>query len=1248
MTSTLQQFYDLLNGDTNHSVASFMSLYSLLNIVKNPPVFCSDQYDIVNNKWYDKKNVYFRDETQCAKWCLFSDILNLAPREMRNKAFSELIFRNMKDKRVLCFCANDNNVLSDNLSCEIFTIINVIQARNIGFQEITGLCVESLVKKYEAFVQNTGFKQFSSRNDLITDNGILSFNEKQRIEQFLSSGDFQSYKLSNQLYGIAESADEEHNALLCVALFFCLFKDIQYYVFVPASGIRSNCEVDVENSSGGSFFWVDSKSQINISSFKLILACYIETIRGLYRSAVDWNRKQTRVIKSHATKSAIGSIMSRNGSHNIGSHVLAALSHNVGTMPDDRVLYQYIQHRMDYIATATTEFPRWKMPTMFLGNMMKVLLSQRHLLDNIAGSENLKAWKFQRREVDEEERSVARIKFIIRRIGEDGEPSKVLLYDGNGGTVNLDHDVSLAIPGGTIGQHAFFTIVENVIRNSAKHDWSSPSARIIENGIKKLDANGDVVKGNLEVYIDFKDLPEEGNVEFKVFTNMSDADEPSEGLAGQTIFEKVSDALKAKFIDETGGLRKAKWGIAEMKISAGYLQSRESGVIGGLDSTSEKAKADKKHFGPEIIEPVRVTLAEEKYTINHLGYRFKVPKPRTLLIIVDDLPEELRSDEERSKDLATLGIYVKTKEEVGAARADNSFEFVLMDSFSEDQLRWSLPFRIICTNRSESGCHVRDLVAIWDKKEESAFTIATELAKCRKFALKRSVFEVLFRVSECWMAYLKKRRGIEGKFNLIIDVEAKKPGGYESGHGLSGQSLVNEAAAVAFVFEEGFEKVVNSFESLYKDDYMELKSLLELLKEKARNVGASVKRSDGSFRELIKIQIARLVEDCSVSVGDEVVSFLKLEPKNSCCPIKRFVDYLEQACEQAKGYLGQYAEKISTLPEHFITNCQAEEEAIPAAKISQPVVDCKYVDPCDEKDKTPNIKYKRHFIPKNATFRTEEEIKRCEPPEFVCKPFENLGQEPNLLYIEPLSGTQSYFTQIQAQRNNQNNIFKAKLVESALTRILIVDERVSKFIVSHSDSTLATFARMCISIVDDKIVTDALEKERCAAANQVHPDEVRLPERQSVNFSANGLVKFDVEGIRALRDIIMFERNGQSQNTIFRVRRLAAKLCRLYKPFKDKFDIIVVHLGILDKWFPGIVNDEHKMAILYDSFKRVFPYVVITTGRGMPANIPDMARVLPFSTIETTLFRKYPEKLVLVDAIMNILPHTKTKGNGVL
>ena len=104
---------------------------------------------------------------------------------------------------------------------------------------------------------------------------------------------------------------------------------------------------------------------------------------------------QTRRTKVASLKSAISSIMSRNGSHNIGSHVLAALSHNVGTMPDDRVLYQYIQHRMDYIATVTTDFPAWSQPTMFVGSMVKNFLTQRHLLNHIAGSEGLKAWQYQ-------------------------------------------------------------------------------------------------------------------------------------------------------------------------------------------------------------------------------------------------------------------------------------------------------------------------------------------------------------------------------------------------------------------------------------------------------------------------------------------------------------------------------------------------------------------------------------------------------------------------------------------------------------------------------------------------------------------------------------------------------------------------------------------------------------------------------------------------------------------------------------
>ena len=951
---------------------------------------------------------------------------------------------------------------------------------------------------------------------------------------------------------------------------------------------------------------------------------------------IELREKESLLLAN--TYSAIGSIMSRNGSHNIGSHVLSALSHNIGTMPDDRMLYQYIQHRMDYIATATTDFPTWRQPTMFLGTMMKTFLSQRHLLDHIAASEGLRAWKFQGRGVDAERSSIAKIKFHIRRILEDGRAQEVLSYKAAEGTVELDGDVALAIPGGTVGQHAFFTIIENVIRNAAKHDWSSPPSKIKDKGVKVIDSNGKVTKGNLEIFIDYKDIPGEGNVEFTIFANMSDANEVLDASNGKTVFDKVEQAVTARFIDDGGTLRRANWGIAEMKISAGYLQSREPGVIGGLESTSKKALSDNDRFGPEIIKPVKVKEdIDDVDGIEHLGYRFKVAKPRTLLIVVDKELEKLTP--EREKDLAALGVYIKTKTSVSANEVDNSFEFVLIDSFTKEQLTWLLPFRIVCVaKRSEMLPRIRELVATLEdgsipNSGETAASIAETLLSCRRFQLKDKVNGLLTRVSACWIGYLKRRRMIAGPYNLVVNVEAQSDGSSQT-KDASGQSLVNEAAAVSFVFEEGFKNVVEGFKELYKVEYAELKQILDVLTTKARKVDVDqyVKQSDDDCRKLIKMQMGSWLKDCNIDGAGDMRNFLesaKNEEKD--CPLRKFVDYLEQTCKQAKGYLGKYSEKIVTLPKHFIAGRSAQSQQQPVrddANVIERIFPSVYT--------TPSIKYIRHFKPKVATSRTPDEIKNGTPPDFVTKPFLGLGEGPSVLYIEPLSGTQSYLTQIQTQINKEDGVFEAKLVENALLRILIVDERVSKFISDHSDSTLATLSRMSIFIADDKAVTETLEAERDGKVNeQKHANVVKpSPLGKDVAFTPDGLVRLDVDGVKALRDKII---SGESVET----------LGESYRPFKERFDILIIHQGILDKWFRGVVDDESMSSNLYDSFKKVFSYVVITTGRGTPANIPNMARVLPFSTIETTLFRKYPEKLILVDAIMNLLPHKKTNGEVV-
>lgn len=298
-------------------------------------------------------------------------------------------------------------------------------------------------------------------------------------------------------------------------------------------------------------------TEIYARKFK-ILNNVISLIRSRYVSDVVDH------LKFVSTRSAIGSIMSRNGSHNIGSHVLAALSHNVGTMPDDRVLYQYIQHRMDYIATATTEFPQWTTPTMFVAGLMKNFYAQKHLLDYISRSEGLRAYKFQERNLDDAARmnQHGTIRIFLRRLfdltkidkgtinlpdhrqlvhdfktedpwsiyhffGERpkmfrrvfstdkhtqyevsaaGGSAKFLEYDERF-TPDWKQDVRVAIPGGIVGQHAFYTIIENVIRNAAKHGWAAEQNR------KEKD---------LEINIDFcEDLRRE-KVLFVVGDNVSD------------------------------------------------------------------------------------------------------------------------------------------------------------------------------------------------------------------------------------------------------------------------------------------------------------------------------------------------------------------------------------------------------------------------------------------------------------------------------------------------------------------------------------------------------------------------------------------------------------------------------------------------------------------------------------------------------------------------------------------------------
>jgi vacuolar-type H+-ATPase subunit F/Vma7 len=112
--------------------------------------------------------------------------------------------------------------------------------------------------------------------------------------------------------------------------------------------------------------------------------------------------------QTFAQQSAIATIISRNGSHGIGSHAIPSLVNNhrdlvqkndmaelKHALRDDDIFYKYLQDRFEFITQmGNPSLPKWTLTTWFGKDLMKRFLMQKHLLDNLASSEGLKGFEF--------------------------------------------------------------------------------------------------------------------------------------------------------------------------------------------------------------------------------------------------------------------------------------------------------------------------------------------------------------------------------------------------------------------------------------------------------------------------------------------------------------------------------------------------------------------------------------------------------------------------------------------------------------------------------------------------------------------------------------------------------------------------------------------------------------------------------------------------------------------------------------
>ncbi len=269
--------------------------------------------------------------------------------------------------------------------------------------------------------------------------------------------------------------------------------------------------------------------------------------------------------------------MARNMSHNIDSHVLSDLA---TTGDGNSKFYLYLQQRMDFLARISTEWPAWTMPLYLNSEILYQFISQKILLDRIASSENLKGED---------------ICFFLNG-------KKI----GNGTIGNGIDDFWVDIPEGPVGMHAFYSIMENFIRNSAKH------------------GNFDSGK-QLYIYLEIEDTTKD-YYKIKLWDNVSNGGESGVNTFVENIKRKLE---KGKLVKDTGELEGENLGIKEMAICAAFLQRCKS---------EELHKVSLSSF-----------LEAGQSTDKTLMYTFQLKKPKLILTI--DKETELRENNPR------LGIY---------------------------------------------------------------------------------------------------------------------------------------------------------------------------------------------------------------------------------------------------------------------------------------------------------------------------------------------------------------------------------------------------------------------------------------------------------------------------------------------------------------------------------------------------------------------------------------------------------------
>lgn len=430
-----------------------------------------------------------------------------------------------------------------------------------------------------------------------------------------------------------------------------------------------------------------------------------------------------KIQKEASIKAAISQVMARNGSHNLGSHVLDKLTSSLEnkdfnirnyedslfkindhhseesishcfdnfkkpipkcsglTIAQLELLNGYVKNRMEYLGDLAMNTPMMSSSKYLINDLFRDFDKVRLLLDNISGLDNNFKYSFR---------------FII-----------------NGRNINQENwkqeDIKLAITNDITGCQAFYNILENIIRNTAKHSES-----MTEDVVFTIEVNDTESKygENADEFwqINVYDNVKKDNIDGKI--------------------KNQNEILNMDVLDDiSNSLRQTSLGMIEMDASAAYLRRMDIAQINSSefdlehDITEDIYKSKSKKL--PILNAAKFKNEQSSNLAECLGYRFYIEKPKEFLFVFENIDCYI----ENIKYFIKKGIYFLTLNDFKKqleTKKTFTHQFVLTNlAFNPEIMQYNAQYspRVIYLNNNN------DLVKTLYTKLENSENIDLEVWK---------------------------------------------------------------------------------------------------------------------------------------------------------------------------------------------------------------------------------------------------------------------------------------------------------------------------------------------------------------------------------------------------------------------------------------------------------------------------------------------------------------------------------------